>query len=88
MTSNHRILKEVPKDLTQRQIKRLFPTRTIPRKSLSPTYYPVEHHIYYDGTSFRVRVRIGGKTISMSTPNKDKAIKFRNRKLKQAKRTM
>lgn len=73
-----KVLKEVPKDITQRAIKRLFPTRVIPRKSLSPTYYPVTHHIYYDGHSFRVRVRVDGKTQSWNTTDKEKAIAFRD----------
>ena len=73
-----KVLKEVPKDPNQRAIKRLFPTRVIPRKSLSPTYYPIDNHIYYDGHSFRVRVRINGVTYSWNTPSKKKAIKYRD----------
>jgi hypothetical protein len=76
-----KILKEVPKDLSQRAIKRLFPTRVIPRKSLAPTYYPVDHHVYYDGSSFRVRVRISGETQSWNTPDKQKALKYRDYQL-------
>jgi len=76
-----KILKEVPKDLSQRAIKRLFPTRVIPRKSLSPTYYPIDDHVYYDGHSFRVRVRIAGKTHSWNTPSKKKALKYRDYQL-------
>jgi hypothetical protein len=75
-------LKEVPKDPNQRAIKSLFPKRKALRKSLAPTYYPVDHHIYYDGHSFRVRVRTEGVTTSWNTPNKTKAIKYRNRLLK------
>ena len=74
-------LKEVPKDLSQRAIKRLFPTRVIPRKSLSPTYYPITDHVYYDGHSFRVRVRIAGETHSWNTLNKKKALKYRDYQL-------
>jgi hypothetical protein len=76
-----KVLKEVPKDLTQRAIKRLFPTRVVPRKSLSPTYYPISDHVYYDGSSFRVRVRIAGETHSWNTPNKKKALKYRDRQI-------
>ena len=76
-------LKEVPKDLSQRAIKRLFPTRTTLRKSLAPTYYPVDHHIYYDGTGFRVRVRMEGNTVSVTTTDKKKALKVRDKLLKK-----
>jgi hypothetical protein len=76
-----KVLKEVPKDPNQRAIKRLFPTRKSLRKSLAPTYYPVTHHIYYDGHSFRVRVRIEGKTESWNTSDKVKALKYRDYQL-------
>lgn len=72
------VLKEVPKDPSQRPIKRLFPTRVNLRKSLAPTYYPVDSHIYYDGHSFRVRVRINGHTESWNTTDKLKAIDYRD----------
>ena len=57
-------------------------TKSAPRQSLSLTYIPIDHHIYYDGSSFRVRVRKDGKTTSISTPNKIKAIKKRDKLLK------
>ncbi len=76
--------REVPKDPSQRAIMKLYPKRVNLRKSLAPTYYPVDHHIYYDGSSFRVRVRIDGETISVNTPDKMKATKIRNRLLKKA----
>lgn len=78
-------VKKVPKDPSQRPIMELYPTRRSLRKSLAPTYYPVEHHIYYDGFSFRVRVRVDGKTISKNITDKIKAIKFRDRLLKKKK---
>jgi hypothetical protein len=74
-------LKEVPKDPNQRAIKRLFPTRKSLRKSLAPTYYPVAPHIYYDGHSFRVRVRTEGHTNSWNTPDKEKALQYRDYQL-------
>jgi len=83
---NKKKRKEVPKDPSQRAIMNLYPTRVNLRKSLAPTYYPVTHHIYYDGNSFRVRVRIEGKTMSLNTPDKIKAISARNRLLKKAGR--
>jgi hypothetical protein len=73
-----KVLKEVPKDPNQRAIKRLSPTRKALRKSLAPTYYPITNNIYYDGSSFRVRVRVEGKTQSWNTPSKKKAIKYRD----------
>ena len=78
---------EVPKDPSQREIMKLYPHRKSLRKSLAPTYYPVEHHIYYDGNSFRVRVRIESKTVSWNTPDKNKAIKFRDRLLRKKARS-
>lgn len=76
-----KVLTEVPKDPNQRAIKRLFPTRKALRKSLAPTYYPIDKNIYYDGSSFRVRVRIEGKTQSWNTPSKKKALKYRDYQL-------
>lgn len=76
-----KVLKEVPKDPNQRAIKRLFPTRKALRKSLAPTYYPIDKNIYYDGSSFRVRVRVAGETQSWNTPSKKKALKYRDYQL-------
>jgi|WetSurMetagenome_2_1015567.scaffolds.fasta_scaffold1275935_1 hypothetical protein len=76
-----KVLKEVPKDPNQRAIKKLFPTRKSLRKSLAPTYYPVTDHVYYDGHSFRVRVRIEGKTQSWNTSDKQKALEYRDYQL-------
>jgi hypothetical protein len=76
-----KVLKEVPKDPNQRAIKSLSPTRKALRKSLAPSYYPITHHIYYDGSSFRVRVRTEGKTDSWNTPDKDAAIQYRDYQL-------
>ena len=73
-----KVLKEVPKDPNQKPIKFLFPTRKNLRKSLASTYYPVDSHVYYDGHSFRVRVRSNGKTQSWNTPDKAKAIEYRD----------
>jgi hypothetical protein len=72
-----KVLREVPKDPNQRAIKRLFPTRKSLRKSLAPTYYPVDHNVYYDGHSFRVRVRREGKTYSWNTSDKKLALEYR-----------
>ncbi len=73
-----RPLKKVPKDPNQRNIPALYPRRKALRKSLAPTYIPIAHHVYYDGSSFRVRVRINGKTNSWNTSDKKKAIEYRD----------
>ena len=76
-----KVLKEVPKDPNQRNIPALFPRRKSLRKSLAPTYYPVTDHVYYDGSSFRVRVKVDGETQSWNTPDKTKAIQYRDYQL-------
>lgn len=77
-----KVLKEVPKDPNQRNIPALFPRRKALRKSLAPTYYPVDKNIYYDGSSFRVRVRVAGETQSWNTSDKAKALKYRDYQLR------
>jgi hypothetical protein len=77
-TKTRRMTKKVPKDPNQRNIPKLFPPRKTLRKSLARTYYPVTDHIYYDGHSFRVRVRKDGNTISWNTADKAKAIEYRD----------
>jgi hypothetical protein len=80
-TTKAKVLKEVPKDPNQKSIKSMFPTRKNLRKSLATTYYPVCSHVYYDGHSFRVRVRTAGHTNSWNTPNKKEAIEYRDYQL-------
>lgn len=70
--------KKVPKDPNQRNIPKLFPKRKALRKSLAPSYIPIAHHVYYDGSSFRVRVRTNGNTTSWNTPDKKKALEYRD----------
>ena len=77
-TSKNSRITKVPKDPNQRNIPLLFPPRKTPRKSLAPTYFPIDHHVYYDGSSFRVRVRIEGNTHSWNSPDKKKAIEYRD----------
>ena len=69
---------KVPKDPNQRNIPLLFPKRKALRKSLAPSYIPIAHHVYYDGSSFRVRVRTEGKTSSWNTQDKKKALEYRD----------
>lgn len=72
---------KVPKDPNQRNIPELFPPRKALRKSLAPSYIPIAHHVYYDGHSFRVRVRTEGMTNSWNTPNKKEALEYRDYQL-------
>lgn len=53
-------------------------TKKSPRLSLTLSYIPISHHIYYDGHAFRVRVHRNGKTTSFSTRDKKKALKYRD----------
>jgi hypothetical protein len=77
-SNKHRTTLKVPKDPNQRNIPLLFPPRKALRKSLAPSYIPIAHHVYYDGSSFRVRVRTEGKTDSWNTPNKKEAMEYRD----------
>lgn len=77
-TKKRRTTLKVPKDPNQRNIPKLFPLRKALRKSLAPSYIPIAHHVYYDGHSFRVRVRIEGKTDSWNTQDKKKAMEYRD----------
>jgi hypothetical protein len=63
---------------TTSKVKR---TSKSPRRSLSLSYIPIDHHVYYDGHSFRVRVTSEGNTVSQSTQDKKKALKYRDRLL-------
>ena len=74
---------EVPKDPNQRRIMELYPQRKALRKSLAPSYYPIKNHIYYDGSSFRVRVMKAGKKISINVTDKLEAIRLRDELLNE-----
>ena len=41
------------------------------------TYVPVSHHIYHDGSSYRVRVSVNGTRYSQNFSSKKKAMAFR-----------
>jgi len=45
--------------------------------SKNSVYVPLSHHIYFDGSSYRVRVAIKGRTISQSFSSKKKAFAHR-----------
>jgi hypothetical protein len=48
------------------------------RRNQVTTYVPIADNIYHDGSSYRVRVRVEGETVSKNFSNKKKAIQFRN----------
>jgi hypothetical protein len=48
------------------------------RVSQVTTYVPIANNIYHDGSSYRVRVRVQGQTVSKNFSNKRKAITYRN----------
>jgi hypothetical protein len=48
------------------------------RSNQVTTYVPIADNIYHDGSSYRVRVRIEGETVSKNFSNKKKAVQFRN----------
>jgi len=77
--------REVPKNPNQRRIMDLYPERKALRKSLAPSYYPIKHHIYYDGSSFRVRVMLNGEKISLNLMDKREAIETRDLLLSKKK---
>jgi hypothetical protein len=41
------------------------------------TYVPVSHHIYFDGSSYRVRASVDGTRYSQNFSSKKKAFAFR-----------
>jgi hypothetical protein len=48
------------------------------RRNQVTTYVPIADNIYHDGSSYRVRVRVEGETVSKNFSNKKKALQFRN----------
>ena len=53
-------------------------TKKTARRQTVTTYVPVSDNIYHDGSSYRVRVRVNGETVSKNFSNKRKAISYRN----------
>lgn len=49
-----------------------------PRVVVALSYIPISHHVYYDGSSFRTRVRVNGVKHSWNTSDKKKAIEYRD----------
>ena len=56
--------------------KKTTTTKTTKRTPVT-TYVPVSHHIYHDGTSYRVRVSVKGTRYSQNFSSKKKALAFR-----------
>ena len=53
-------------------------TKKTSRRQTVTTYVPIADNIYHDGSSYRVRVRVNGETVSKNFSNKRKAITYRN----------
>lgn len=47
-------------------------------------YVPVSTNVYYDGSSYRVRMTLDGSRVSKNFGSKRNAISYRNQLLKQA----
>jgi hypothetical protein len=52
-------------------------TTKVTRVPAVTTYVPVSHHIYHDGSSYRVRVSVNGTRYSQNFSSKKKAYAFR-----------
>ena len=52
--------------------------KTSTRRNTVTNYSAVSSNIYFDGTSYRVRVSINGKKHSKNLSSKRKAISYRN----------
>lgn len=50
-------------------------------KIRNTTYVPVSKNVYFDGTSYRVRVSIDGEKYSKNFSNKKQAVSYRNQLL-------
>lgn len=46
-------------------------------RATASTYVPVSHHIYFDGSSYRVRASVDGTRYSQNFSSKKKAFAFR-----------
>lgn len=51
------------------------------KKNSLTIYVPVSNHIYNYGSSYRIRVSINGKTVSVSTKTKKEAYRVRKQLL-------
>lgn len=51
------------------------------KKTQKTTYEPISHNIYFDGTSYRVRVCQNGEKFSKNFSKKRTAVTYRNQLL-------
>lgn len=75
--------------LTQKltTIFHLFMKKNQPiRRTPKTIYIPVDHHVYDNGTSFRVRIKKNGKTHSKNFINKKYALTFRDTLIAELKK--
>ena len=56
-------------------------TTTRNRRTTKTTYVPVSSNVYFDGSSYRVRVSVDGTKYSKNFSSKRSAIQFRNQLL-------
>jgi hypothetical protein len=67
-------LKESKKGSTKNVVSNT--TKNVKSNSV-PTYTPISKHIYNTGVSYRVRVSVKGKMVSITTPTKKEAFRVR-----------
>lgn len=67
-------LKETKKVSTKNVVSNT--TKNVKSNSV-PTYTPISKHIYNTGVSYRVRVSVKGKMVSITTPTKKEAFRVR-----------
>ena len=48
------------------------------RRTQKTVYQAITNNVYFDGTSYRVRISVKGKRISQNFSSKRKAVMFRN----------
>lgn len=56
-------------------------TKTKMTRRTKTTYVPVSSNVYYDGSSYRVRVSVSGTKYSKNFSSKKQAIAYRNQLL-------
>jgi hypothetical protein len=59
-------------------------SKTARRKTPKTIYVPVSTNVYYDGSSYRVRMTLDGSRVSKNFGSKRNAISYRNQLLKTA----
>ena len=58
--------------------------KTARRATPKTIYVPVAQNVYYDGSSYRVRMTMNGTRVSKNFGSKKNAITYRNQMAKQA----